>query len=88
MVCLRGESLTTHRNQMKLFKTIAATAAVITCCIGNPLPAEARDGDKLGCTQNQYQLKIDIDESTCIAKLEMRQAQEEFNAYYQAKEKN
>ena len=29
---------------MKLFKTIAATAAVITCCIGNPLPAEARNG--------------------------------------------
>ena len=41
MVCLRGESLTTHMNQMKLFKTFAATAAVITCCIGNPLPAEA-----------------------------------------------
>ena len=41
MVCSRGESLTTHRNQMKLFKTIAATAAVITCCIGNPLPAES-----------------------------------------------
>ena len=31
----------THRNQMKLFKTIAATAAVITCCIGNPNPAAA-----------------------------------------------
>ena len=26
---------------MKLFKTIAATAAVITCCIGNPLPAKS-----------------------------------------------
>ena len=26
---------------MKLFKTLAATAAVITCCIGNPLPAQA-----------------------------------------------
>ena len=26
---------------MKLFKAIAATAAVITCCAGNPLPAEA-----------------------------------------------
>jgi len=41
MVCLRGESLTHHTNQMKLFKTLAATAAVITCCIGNPIPAEA-----------------------------------------------
>ena len=29
-------------NQMKLFKTFAATAAVITCCLGNSLPAEAR----------------------------------------------
>ena len=27
---------------MKLFKAIVATAAAITCCIGNPLPAEAR----------------------------------------------
>ena len=26
---------------MKLFKAIAATAAAVTCCIGNPLPAEA-----------------------------------------------
>ena len=26
---------------MNLFKTFTATAAVITCCIGNPLPAEA-----------------------------------------------
>ena len=26
---------------MKLFKTLAATAAFITCCIGNPLPSEA-----------------------------------------------
>ena len=33
-----------HRNQMKLFNAIAATAAVMTCCIGNPLPAEARNG--------------------------------------------
>ena len=31
----------THRNQMKFFKAIAATAAVITCCIGNPIPAKA-----------------------------------------------
>ena len=28
MVCLRGESLTTHRNQMKLFETIAAAAVI------------------------------------------------------------
>ena len=41
MVCSRGESITTHRNQMKLIKTLAATAAVITCCLGNPPPAEA-----------------------------------------------
>ena len=41
MVCSRGESPTHHMNQMKLFKAIAATAAVITCCIGNALPAEA-----------------------------------------------
>ena len=40
MVCLRGESLTHHTKQMKLFKAIAA-AAVITCCISNPIPAEA-----------------------------------------------
>ena len=26
---------------MKLFKTLAATAAFITCCIGNQLPSEA-----------------------------------------------
>ena len=26
---------------MNLFKTFAATAAVITCCIGNPIPAKA-----------------------------------------------
>ena len=26
---------------MKLFKTLAATAAFITCCIGNPLASEA-----------------------------------------------
>ena len=26
---------------MKLFKTFAAAAAVITCCIGNPIPAIA-----------------------------------------------
>ena len=26
---------------MKLFNAIAATAAVITCCLGNPLPADA-----------------------------------------------
>ena len=31
-----------HRmNQVNLFKSIAAFAAVITCCIGNPLPAKA-----------------------------------------------
>ncbi len=41
MVCSRGASLTTHRNQMKLFQAFVATAAVVTCCIGNPLPAEA-----------------------------------------------
>ena len=29
---------------MKLFKAIAATAAVITCCIANSIPAEARNG--------------------------------------------
>lgn len=41
MVCLRGESLTTHRNQMKLFKAIAATAAVITFSLGNGTPAQS-----------------------------------------------
>ena len=29
---------------MKLFNAIAATAAAITCCLGYPLPAEARNG--------------------------------------------
>ena len=32
---------TAHYKSMKLFKTIAATAAVITCCIGNTIPANA-----------------------------------------------
>ena len=31
-----------HRNQMKLFKALAATAAVVTCCLGNQLPAQAQ----------------------------------------------
>jgi len=36
------EPHTSQRNQMKIFKTLAATAAVVTCCIGNPLPAQAQ----------------------------------------------
>ena len=43
-VLVRGESLTTTKNQMKLVNTIGAAAAVITFCIGSPLPAEARGG--------------------------------------------
>ena len=38
MVCSRGESLTTHTNQMKLFKTIAA-AAVVGASLVNTAPA-------------------------------------------------
>ena len=41
MVCLRGESLTTHRNQMKLFAAIA-TAAVIGASLIATTPAEAQ----------------------------------------------
>ena len=40
MVCLRGESLTTHTNQMKLFNAIAA-AAVIGTSLFAANPAEA-----------------------------------------------
>ena len=41
MVCSRGESLTTHRNQMKLFKAIAA-AVVIGGSLLIPNPAKAQ----------------------------------------------
>ena len=40
MVCVQGESLTYHRNQMKLFNAIAA-AAVIGCSFLIPVPAQA-----------------------------------------------
>ena len=40
MVCLRGESLTHHTNQMKLFNAIA-TAAVIGTALVAVNPAEA-----------------------------------------------
>ena len=36
-----GREPHTSHESMKLLKTIAATAAVITCCIGNPNPAVA-----------------------------------------------
>ena len=39
---------------MKLFKAIAATAAVITCCIGNPLPAEAVDDNNTSMLKKCY----------------------------------
>ena len=32
---------THHVNQMKLFNLIDSSAAVITSCLGNPIPAEA-----------------------------------------------
>ena len=43
MVCLRGESLTHHTNQMKLFNAIAAAAVIGTSLI-TATPAEARNG--------------------------------------------
>ena len=43
MVCLRGESLTHHTNQMKLFNAIAAAAVIGTSFIAAN-PAEARNG--------------------------------------------
>ena len=36
-----GGSPTHHVNQMKLFNLIDSSAAVITSCLGNPIPAEA-----------------------------------------------
>ena len=49
MVCLRGESPTTHMNQMKLFNVIAA-AAVIGTSFFTINPAEAR----AHCTTNRH----------------------------------
>ena len=43
MVCLRGESLTHHTSQMKLFNAIAAAAVIGTSLI-TATPAEARNG--------------------------------------------
>jgi len=43
MVCSRGESLTTHPTQMKLFTAIA-TAAVMGTSLLTATPAEARNG--------------------------------------------
>ena len=43
MVCSRGESLTTHMNQMKLFNAITAAVVVGTSFIA-ATPAEARNG--------------------------------------------
>ena len=43
MVCLRGESLTHHKNQMKLFNAIAAATVIGTSLI-TATPAEARNG--------------------------------------------
>ena len=40
---------------MKLFKTLAATAAVITCCIGNPLPVEAGTVDVTAPSPYSYE---------------------------------
>ena len=37
---LSGSDATAH-NTMNLFKTTIATAAVITCCMGNEMPASA-----------------------------------------------
>ena len=41
---------------MKLFKSIAAATAVITCCIGNPLEAEANQNGwiHIGHDRNGY----------------------------------
>jgi len=33
-------------NQMKAFKVITSAAALITCCIGNPMPTEASTCEK------------------------------------------
>ena len=44
MVCSRGESPTHQTNQMNLFKTLAATATVITFCLSNANLAKARNG--------------------------------------------
>ena len=42
MVCSRGASLTHQTNQMKVLRSIAATAAVVVCSAFNaPLPAAA-----------------------------------------------
>ena len=41
MVCSRGESLTTHRNQTKLFKAVAA-AVVVSASLIPIQPAEAK----------------------------------------------
>ena len=59
IVCSRGESLTVHIDQMKLFNTIAA-AAVIGASFIAPNPAEARNGwIKGGCDyDNNCSVKI------------------------------
>ena len=44
MVCSLGESFTHRINRIKVFKPITAGTALIACCIGNPIPAEARNG--------------------------------------------
>ena len=44
MVCSRGESLTTHMNQMKLFNAIAATAAVIGTSLITANSSYAKNG--------------------------------------------
>ena len=42
IVFFLGESLITHRNQVKLLNAIVASAAaVVACCIGSQLPAKA-----------------------------------------------
>ena len=51
---------------MKLFKTIAATAAVITCCIGNSLPVQA--SMSIDLNSGLVRIKNDGDPHTYLAR--------------------
>ena len=62
MVCLRGGSLTTHTNQMKLFNTIAtsaviATAALCTLDAVSTLRVDARPS-KAECAMVNAQIEV------------------------------
>ena len=55
MVCLRGESLTTHRTQMKLFNTIATAVVIAGSTFVISSAAEAR-----GCPAGTRYHKIKV----------------------------